>query len=176
MSEPGLPALAVPSRTQTRWEDDEYVLSRIHRDGAACLLVQSRFGERPEALARLEHAYELRDVLDPAWATRPLSLVRQDGGDALLLEDPGGEVLSRLVGRPWELRVFLRVGIGIAEALRQLHRQGIVHKDVKPEHILVDVGTGQAWLTGFSIASRVPRERQGPPEIIAGSLAYMAPE
>jgi len=90
MSEPGLPALAVPSRTQTRWEDDEYVLSRIHRDGEARLLVQSRFGERPEGLARLEHAYELRDVLDPAWATRPLSLVRQDGGDALLLEDPGG--------------------------------------------------------------------------------------
>jgi PAS domain S-box-containing protein len=163
------------SRPLTRWEDDEYVLSRIHRDGEARLLLRSRFGERPETLARLEHEYELRDVLDPAWATRPLSLVRQDGIDALLLADPGGELLSTLVGRPWELRVFLRVAIGIAEALRQLHKQGIVHKDVKPAHILVDVGTGQAWLTGFSIASRVPRERARP-QIIAGSLAYMAPE
>ena len=164
------------SRPQTRWEDDDDVFSRIHRDGEARLLVRSRFGERPETLARFEHAYELREVLDPAWASRPLSLERQDGGDALLLEDPGGEVLSTLVGRPWESRVFLRVAIGIAAALRQLHKQGIVHKDVKPAHILVDVGTGQAWLTGFSIASRVPRERQAPPEIIAGSLAYMAPE
>ena len=160
----------------TRWEDDEYVLSRIHRDGEARLLVRSRFGERPETLARLEHVYELRDVLDPAWATRPLSLLRQDGSDALLLEDPGGEVLSALVGSPWELRLFLRVAIGIAEALRELHKQGVVHKDVKPAHILVDVGTGQAWLTGFSIASRGRRERQAPPRIFAGSLAYMAPE
>src|SRR6266436_1859610 len=167
---------SVGSSPQTRWEDGEYVLSRIHRNGEACLLVRGRFGERPETLARLEHAYELRDVLDPGWATRPRSLVRQDGGDALLLEDPGGEVLSTLVGRPRESRVFLRVALGIAEALRQLHKQGIVHKDVKPAHILVDVGTGQAWLTGFSIASRVPRERQAPPQIIAGSLAYMAPE
>src|SRR5713101_1191542 len=164
------------SRPQTRWEDDEYVLSRIHRDGEARLLVRSRFGERPEILARLEHVHELRDVLDPAWATRPLSLERQDGGDALLLEDPGGEFLSTLVGRPWELRALLRVAIGIAEALRQLHKQSIVHKDVKPAHILVDAGTGKAWLTGFGISSRIPRERQSPPEIVAGSPAYMAPE
>ena len=34
------------------------------------------------------------------------------------------------------------------------------------------------WLTGFGIASRLPRERQPPepPEVIAGTLAYMAPE
>ena len=38
--------------------------------------------------------------------------------------------------------------------------------------------TGQVWLTGFGIASRLPRERQAPepPEVIAGTLAYMAPE
>jgi len=160
---------------QTRWEDDEYVLSRVHRDGEPCLLVRSRFGERPETLARLERVYELRDVLDSSWAARPLSLVRHDGSDALLIEDPGGEILASLVGRPWELRDFLRVGIGIAAALRQLHKQGIVHKDVKPAHILVDIGTGKAWLTGFGIASRLLRERTGP-AIISGSLAYMAPE
>src|SRR5258708_40034190 len=130
------------SKLDAQWEDDDWVVSRVHRNGDSRLLVRSRFVERPETLASLERVYELRDVLDPAWATRPLSLVRQDGGNALLLEDPGGEFLSTLVGRPWELRVFLRVAIGIAEALRQLHRQGIVHKDVKPAHIPVEVGTG----------------------------------
>ena len=61
--------MAPPSESspQTRWEDDEYVLSRVHRDGEACLLVRSRFGERPESLARLERVYELRDVLDSSW-------------------------------------------------------------------------------------------------------------
>ena len=44
--------------------------------------------------------------------------------------------------------------------------------------MLVDSATGQVWLTGFGIASRLPRERQSPepPEFIAGTLAYMAPE
>ncbi|TMB15267.1 MAG: PAS domain S-box protein, partial [Deltaproteobacteria bacterium] len=70
------------------------------------------------------------------------------------------------------------MAIGIAEALRRLHKQGIVHKDVKPANILVEVGTGKAWLTGFGIASRIPRERQAPipPKFIAGTLAYIAPE
>jgi serine/threonine protein kinase len=122
------------------------------------LLVRSRFGEEPGPVARLKHVYELRGVLDSSWATRPLSFVRQDGSDALLLDDPGGEVLSTLVGRPWELRPFLRVAIGIADALRHLHEHGIMHKDVKPAHILVDAGTGKAWLTGFGIASMIPRD------------------
>src|SRR6185503_7931754 len=47
-----------------------------------------------------------------------------------------------------------------------------------PAHVLVNTTTGQAWLTGFGISSRLPRERQtpDPPETIAGTLAYMAPE
>ena len=54
---------------------------------------------------------------------------------------------------------------------------GLIHKDVKPGNILVNLAGG-VWLTGFGIASRVPRERQSPepPEFIAGTLAYMAPE
>jgi hypothetical protein len=49
---------------------------------------------------------------------------------------------------------------------------------LKPANILVDCATGDVWLTGFGIASRLPRERQAPepPEVIAGTLAYMAPE
>src|SRR6202020_1664279 len=49
---------------------------------------------------------------------------------------------------------------------------------LKPANILVNRTTGEVKLTGFGIASRLPRERQAPapPESIAGTLAYMAPE
>jgi predicted ATPase/signal transduction histidine kinase/CheY-like chemotaxis protein len=73
---------------------------------------------------------------------------------------------------------FLRIAIGMAGALGQVHRRGLIHKDIKPANILIDMASGGAWLTGFGIASRLPRERQTPetPEVIAGTLAYMAPE
>ena len=96
----------------------------------------------------------------------------------LVLEDPGGEPLDRLVGQPLELTRFLRLAIGLSAALGKLHQRGLIHKDIKPANILVDSATGDVWLTGFGIASRLPRERQAPepPEVIAGTLAYMAPE
>src|SRR5271168_2446440 len=73
---------------------------------------------------------------------------------------------------------FLRIAVPLATAIGRLHGRGLVHKDLKPANILVETASGSVWLTGFGIASRLPRERQAPapPEVIAGTLAYMAPE
>ena len=129
-------------------------------------------------LDRLTHEYELKDELDPTWAVGPLDLVREGGRTMLVLEDAGGEPLHPLLGAPIEMRRFLDLAIGITKSLGRLHQQGLVHKDVKPANILVNGACGDIRLTGFGIASRSPRERQSPhpPETIAGTLAYMAPE
>ena len=171
------------SDLQVLWEDGERVLCRGWRadgDGgrsAALAVLPTARRPLPAALDRLAHEYELRDALDAEWAARPVALGREGGRMALLLEDPGGEPLARLIGAPMDVGRFLRVAIGIAEALGRCHQRGLVHKDIKPANILVDGATGEVRLTGFGIASRLPRERQAPepPEFIAGTLAYMAP-
>jgi len=129
----------------------------------------------PSYLDRLAHEYALKDALDGAWAVRPLALEREGGCSTLVLEDPGGEPLERLLGDPIAVGSFLPLAIGIAASLGKLHARGLVHKDLKPVHLLVNCADGQVRLTGFGLASRLPRERQ-PPEAIAGTLAYMAPE
>src|SRR5947208_14894485 len=96
----------------------------------------------------------------------------------VVLADQGSEPLGRLFGMHTEVRSRLRIRIAVAADRTQVHRRGHVHKDIKPANILVDPMTGEVKLTGFGIASRLPRERQAPapPESIAGTLAYMAPE
>jgi predicted ATPase/signal transduction histidine kinase len=166
------------------WQDGERVVYRRWRDGAdgdrhAILVVLPAADHpTPVSLNRLTHEYGLKDDLDGAWAARPLELVREGGRIMLMLESPQGEPLDRLVGAPMEVGRFLRLAIALAVALGRLHERGLVHKDIKPTNILANSATGQVWLTGFGIASRLPRERQSPepPEFIAGTLAYMAPE
>src|SRR6266849_775832 len=132
----------------------------------------------PATLKRLEHEYALEREPRSAWAAQPVALTEHQGRTTLVLEDPGGESLDGLLRAPMELGLFLRLAVGLASALRQLHAQGIIHKDIKPANLLADTATGGVWLMGFGIASRLRRERQAPepPEMIAGSLPYMAPE
>jgi serine/threonine protein kinase len=172
------------SSIQVLWEHGERNFCRAWRRAANgkqdAVLVVLPAAEHPipATLDRLAHEYGLKDELDNAWAVRPLELGRERDRTGLVLEDPRGEPLDRLLGMPMETGGCLRLAIGIATALGKLHQRGLVHKDIKPAYILVNCADGQVRLTGFGLASRLPRERQAPapPETIAGTLAYMAPE
>ena len=170
---------------QILWEDGTYVLCRRWRLGAdgtfgpVLSVLPAAEHPTPSSLDRLAHEYGLKDELDGAWAVRPLELVRERGRTMLVLEDPGGEPLERLLGAPME--------VGRLLAPRHRHRGGAGQgPPARPRPQGHQAGqypgephqTAAVRLTGFGIASRLPRERQAPepPEFIAGTLAYMAPE
>ena len=169
---------------ETLRESGEFTMYRGQRQGDPFpVLVVALTVEHPspQSLWQLEHEYALAAELDSAWAVTPLALTRHEGQTILVLKDPGGEPLDRVLergqGQPLDLTRVLRIAIGLAAALGDVHRRGLIHKDIKPANMFVD-DDGHVWLTGFGIASRLPRERQAPapPESIAGTLAYMAPE
>jgi len=166
-------------------ENGEFVLCRgRERRGTsahpASILVVMPRSEHPQTdvVHMMEHEYSLRAELNSEWAVPPIELTEHEGRSVLVLEDAGGQPLDQLVGTPMEMRDFLRAAIGLCAAIRQLHGQGLIHKDIKPANVMIEPSTGDAWLMGFGIASRLPRERQAPepPEFIAGTLPYMAPE
>src|ERR1700739_513011 len=163
-------------------EDEEFILYRASTSAAepssVLLLTPASIHPRLESLKKIEHEYSLCRDFDTTWAVRALALSQWNHQKALVLEDPGGEFLHRLIQGPMDIKQFLRIAISVSTALGKLHSRSVIHKDLKPSNVLVDAATGHAWLTGFGIASRLPRERQfpGPPEFIAGNLPYMAPE
>jgi len=162
-------------------QDPEFVLYRGRRqpDGAPVFL-RALVSEHPgwESVARIEHEQRLKDELAPEWAAQPLEIMHQNGRPMLVLADPGGEFLDHALGVPMELARALRIAVALSDTLARLHARGLIHKDLKPANILFEEKSGAVRLTGFGIASRLPRERQAPdpPEFIAGTLAYMAPE
>src|SRR6202166_3429922 len=153
-------------------------LFRGSGNGLAPILLVAAEETSPGCVEGLEHEYALKGELDADWAARPIALTHYNDRMTLVLEDPGGTSLDRLLGRPLDVSHFLRIAIPLAGALRHVHERGLIHKDIKPVNILVNGATGAVKFTGFGIASRLLRERQAPepPETIGGTLAYMAPE
>src|SRR6478672_12121238 len=118
--------------------EGDIALHRGSGSGLTPILLVAAEETSPGCVERLEHEYALKSELDADWAARPVALTHDNGRMTLVLEDPGGEPLERLLGAPLETDHFLRLAIDITVALGKLHRRGLLHKDVKPSNILVN--------------------------------------
>src|SRR6202041_1028510 len=116
-------------------EGVEFSLYRGRQEGTQSpVLVVAMTAEypSPQSLRRLEHEYSLASEVDSAWAAKPLALTRHEGRTILVLKNPGGEPLDRVLERahdqPHHLTRFLRIAIGLTKTLGQVHRHGLIHK------------------------------------------------
>jgi eukaryotic-like serine/threonine-protein kinase len=68
-----------------------------------------------------------------------------------------------------------RVGVQVADALEYAHRQGVVHRDVKPSNLLLDLA-GTVWVTDFGLAKADGSENLTHTGDVLGTLRYLPPE
>lgn len=157
-------------------------LYRGHRreDDAPVLAIGPCVAEPgPRDIARLRHEYAVQKSLDLDEVVRAATLEERGADLLLVMEDPGGRTLRGVMqGAPPDLGQTLRIAVSIAEALHAVHLRGVIHKDIRPENVLVDPETGRARLMGFGASTRLAQE---PPrftgsEALEGMLEYMAPE
>ncbi|MHB9038648.1 MAG: AAA family ATPase [Armatimonadota bacterium] len=124
------------------------------------------------AAGRLETEYKRKSLLDSSWAIMPLEMVHYDHQKALILEDPEGRALDTLLGPPLDMTQFLDTAVDISQALAEVHRRGIIHRDIRPQNIFLD---DTLRITGFGASSFAP-ERVPSSEIAEEMFAYMSPE
>src|SRR6202521_594613 len=140
---------------ETLQKGGEFILYRGRQRGTPLpVLVLTPVAEQPTpaSLRRLEHEYSLAAELDPAWAAQPLALTRHEGRTILVLKDPGGEPMDRILdqghGQPLEHARCLRLAIGLATAVGQVQAHGLINMVIKPASLLVD-DDGNNRLTRF---------------------------
>lgn len=135
----------------------------------------------PDERARLRLAAEGRLVasLDHPSIVKMFAVLTDGDTPALIMELIEGESLNLKLARDGALppRAAATIGAEMAEALAEAHRHGIVHRDVKPSNILLDID-GHAHLADFGIAHSLESgaERLTQTGMVVGTPAYIAPE
>jgi len=137
-------------------------------------------------LVQFRHQYTLAKSLNLPGVVQPYSLENYRNSLVLVMEDSGISLKQEMKrwsnGRMGEttdgIQAFLHIAQQIAQILEGLYNHRIIHKDIKPENLLIDPITRQVKLTDFSIASRLPKQKQEiqHPDVLQGTLLYMSPE
>ncbi len=133
----------------------------------------------PAELTRYRQEYEITQDLDLAGVIKAYGIEKYQNTLVIILEDFGGESLKQFIAnRPLTMKEFLPIAIQIADSLGNIHAANIIHKDINPSNIVVNVDTSLLKIIDFGIASRLPRENPTlkNPEQLEGTLAYLSPE
>ncbi|CAA9295450.1 MAG: High-affnity carbon uptake protein Hat/HatR [uncultured Chloroflexia bacterium] len=150
----------------------------VDRD-VAIKIIRPQLANQPDFIRRFEHEAHLVAHLEHPHIVPLYDYWRDPSGAYLVMRYlRSGSLQDRLVEGPLPpaqvLQVLEQVGAGLATA----HRQGVVHRDLKPGNILLDAD-GNAYLADFGIAKDVASVNplhQTTHEGMLGSPAYSAPE
>ncbi len=183
------PLLATVDNAEVLCRERDRVLWRARSEalGPVLVLVPTEEEPPPQVLSRFRHEFSLKDKLDGGWAVRPAILAERSGSVEMLLEDPGGITLDRMLRdrvpdgsgiSGLDIGDFLAHALRIAQSLALMHGSSLIHKDIKPSNILIPPDGQPVRFTGFGIASLLPRHHIAldPIETIEGTLVYMPPE
>ena len=149
------------------------------RDGLWVLIKGSVSEQSAQELAEMRHEHEITRALEIDGVLKSEELVRCENGWALILENTEGLPLRKLMDSArLDLPDSLKVTVSLTGILEEVHRQGILHKMINPLNIFVDPASGTVKLTGFGLATRLPRENLTTlsPQLSGEILPYISPE
>lgn len=158
------------------------VVYRGHRESdGAPVAIKTLIGDFPSQkdIDGLRREYEILDGIKIAGVIKAYGLEKYDNRPALVLEDIGGETLRSLIGsKGIDFITFLNIGIKLSQTVGELHQNNVIHKDINPTNIIVNLRTGRTQLIDFSVSSFLPFENPkiNHPGLLEGTLAYMSPE
>ena len=165
------------------FESERSRVYRAHLEGSAdktvILKVLNQTYPSPETIAWFRCEFEILSELRVEGVIQASDLRNEGDVWLMVVEDFGGVSLDRVLeSGPLPLEVCLSLGAQAARALAGVHAAGVVHRDVNPANLVLNLSTFELKVIDFGISTRLDRERAvlSSAEVLEGTLRYISPE
>ncbi|MBP6984991.1 MAG: AAA family ATPase [Alphaproteobacteria bacterium] len=164
------------------YENNDIVVFKAHGPvDYGNVIIKAIKSKRPSQalLTAFRHEYQINHEIKFSGLVHCEKLIEEADSHFLIYEDTGGISLKKyLSGKPLTPDLFLTIAKNIINCLSQLHAHNIIHKDIKPDNLLIHPNTLGIQLLDLSLASQLTVENQEVVSVqkLEGSLPYMSPE
>ena len=147
------------------------------REKVALKLLKPEIASDPETIERFSNELKLARKIRHKNVCGMYDLGRAEGAHFLTMEYVPGEDLKTMIRMSGSLTVGATLSIGkqVCDGLAEAHSLGVVHRDLKPQNIMIDRG-GNAKIMDFGIARSLREKGLTGRNVLIGTPAYMSPE
>ncbi len=153
------------------------VLDKTVDEKVALKLLNPDIAVQEQTIERFRNELKLARKISHRHVCRMYDLSEAEGMPFITMEYISGEDLKSLIKRAGQISVGKAINLiqQILEGLVEAHRLGVIHRDLKPQNIMVDM-EGNAKITDFGIARSIQTKGLTGPGVIIGTPEYMSPE
>lgn len=133
----------------------------------------------PSEIARFKQEYNLVQKLNIENIIKIFDLVEHNNQYAIIEEDFGGKSLKEMLKtEKIDLKSFLQISSKVSETLGLIHKNNVIHLDIKPDNILINPENDEVKVTDFGISAVLTHANDElyNPDVIEGTLSYLSPE
>ncbi len=133
----------------------------------------------PKDIDQFYNEYDILSKVQLNGSRNVIEKQREKNHHLLYLEWVEGiNLKDAFIEAPPGLQEFLKIAIGLCNAITEIHSQKIIHKDISPGNVLVNRANNKVTLIDFGISSTFDLKQQyiANPDIMEGTLAYNSPE
>ncbi|MBP6985444.1 MAG: AAA family ATPase [Alphaproteobacteria bacterium] len=167
---------------ETLYENNDIIVFRaqsiVDKNNVIIKSIKSK-RPRSEAIAAFRHEFQINQSLQLPGLVHCQKLIETPSSHFLIFDDVGGLPLKEFLNhKALKLDIFFPIALEIISCIADLHENKIIHKDIKPDNILIDPDTLKVKLLDLSLASQLFIENQEVVSInkLEGSLPYISPE
>ncbi|MEH2283511.1 MAG: AAA family ATPase [Nostoc sp.] len=178
-----LPGTAIQDKIYE--SSNSLVYQGIRDDGVAIVVKMLKLDyPSPQELTRYRQEYKITRSLNLEGVIKAYSQQDYQRTLVIILEDFGGESLEQWMHKrpdmfcPMPLSQFLSLAIALTDILARIHTANVIHKDINPGNIVLNLDTGVVKIIDFGIATQFNRTNPTfkSPHVLEGTLAYLSPE